>query len=58
VLVVVSVVGWEPHSGRVACVIFTLPGSAWGVRELSRGCPLPGVFVGSCPPVGGGGCVV
>lgn len=25
VVVVVPVVGWEPHSGRVACLIFTHP---------------------------------
>ena len=62
-LVVVPVVGWEPHSGRVACDLHpprVSPGVVgWSVREegFTR---LPGVFllVVLVPVPGGGGCVV
>ena len=61
--VVVPVVGWEPHSGRVACDLHpprVSPGVVgWSVREegFTR---LPGVFlfVVLVPVPGGGGCVV
>ena len=58
VVVVVPVVGWEPHSGRVACDLHSPRVSPVGVEDAKGGDRFRWLPFLSCRPRGGGGCVV